>query len=76
MAGAVLGQLAWLLVPALRELGYAREAEHVTGSLVEAVERHGFREYYNPLTGRGLAARNFGWSTLLVDLLEPAAVGG
>jgi glycogen debranching enzyme len=67
---------AWLLVPALRELGYTREAEHVTGSLVEAVERHGFREYYNPLTGRGLAARNFGWSTLLVDLLEPLPVSG
>jgi hypothetical protein len=32
------------------------------------VLRHGFREYYNPVTGRGLGARNFGWSTLLVDL--------
>jgi hypothetical protein len=31
--------------------------------------RHGFREYYNPLTGRGLAARGFGFATLLVDLL-------
>ena len=36
------------------------------GSVV-AVERHGFREYYNPLTGHGLGARDFSWSTLLVD---------
>ena len=39
------------------------------------VERHGFREYYNPLTGEGLAARRFGWSTLLVDLLPAPSDG-
>jgi hypothetical protein len=59
---------AWLLVPAMRELGYKAEAERVVDTLERAVDRHGFREYYNPLTGRGLAARDFGFSTLLVDL--------
>lgn len=59
---------AWLLVPALHELGYGEEAERIVASLVRAVARDGFREYYNPLTGRGLAARGFGFSTLLVDL--------
>jgi hypothetical protein len=60
---------AWLLVPAMHELGYTLEADRIVDSLVRAVDRHGFREYYNPLTGRGLAARGFGFSTLLVDLL-------
>jgi glycogen debranching enzyme len=60
---------AWLLVPALRELGYDEAAERIVSSLADAVERHGFREYYDPLTGRGLGARGFGWSTLLVELL-------
>jgi glycogen debranching enzyme len=60
---------AWLLVPAMRRLGFGEEAERITASLVEVTGRHGFREYYNPLDGDGLAARNFGWSTLLVDLL-------
>ena len=60
---------AWLLVPALRRLGYGAEADRIVGSLVAAVDRHGFREYYNPLDGDGLAARHFGWSTLLADLL-------
>jgi len=60
---------AWLLVPALRELGYCGEADRIVASLVRAVERYGFREYYNPLTGRGLAARGFGWSTLVVELV-------
>jgi hypothetical protein len=66
---------AWLLVGAMRELGYHEDAERVVESLVQAVDRHGFREYYNPLTGRGLAARHFGFSTLLVDLLAESGVG-
>jgi hypothetical protein len=60
---------AWLLVPPLRRHGYETQADRIVASLVEAVERHGFREYYNPRTGQGLGARDFGWSTLLVDLL-------
>jgi hypothetical protein len=60
---------AWLLTPAMAELGYEREAGRVIDSLTRTVARHGFREYYNPLTGRGLAARDFGFSTLLLDLL-------
>ena len=59
---------AWLLVPPLRELGYPAAAERIVGSLRGAVAREGFREYYNPLTGKGHGARDFGWSTLLVDL--------
>ena len=47
-----------------------------SASCVELVERHGFREYYNPLNGEGLAARRFGWSTLLVDLLVDVDGGG
>jgi hypothetical protein len=60
---------AWLLVPAMRELGYTDEADRVVRSLVDAVLRDGWREYYNPLSGRGAAARGFAMSTLLVDLL-------
>jgi hypothetical protein len=52
----------------MRELGYEVEAERIVTSLQEAAVRYGFREYYNPITGRGLAARDFGFATLLVDL--------
>jgi Mannosylglycerate hydrolase MGH1-like glycoside hydrolase domain len=65
---------AWLLVPAMRGLGYDREAERVVRSLELMVERHGYREYYNPISGRGLAARGFGFATLLVDLLANSGV--
>jgi hypothetical protein len=60
---------AWLLVPAMREIGYRRQAEQIVRSLEMAVDRHGWREYYNPLTGRGLGARGFAFATLLIDLL-------
>lgn len=60
---------AWLLVPALRDLGYAQEADRIVTGLAQAALKDGFREYYDPRTGQGLAARGFGWSTLLVDLI-------
>jgi hypothetical protein len=65
---------AWLLAPAMRELGYREEADAVLSSLVTAVDRGGFREYYHPFTGRGLAARRFGFATLIVDLLAQSGV--
>jgi glycogen debranching enzyme len=67
---------AWLLVPAMRELGYHEQADRVLASLAHAVDRDGYREYYNPLTGRGLAAQGFSFSTLLIDLLAQSGIEG
>lgn len=44
--------------------------------MVSAVERCGFREYYNPPAGRGLGARGFGYATLVVDLLADSGNSG
>jgi Mannosylglycerate hydrolase MGH1-like glycoside hydrolase domain len=60
---------AWLLVPPMRELGYTAAADKVVDSLARAVRRYGLREYYDALTGRGLGARRFSMSALIVDLL-------
>ena len=40
----------------------------------ELVDKHGFREFYNPYTGEPYGAPGFGWSTLVIDML--AAVEG
>ncbi len=56
---------AWLLVPAIDALGYREEAGRIVRSLERSVRRYGFREYYNPLTGRGLGRT-------AVRLLDPA----
>jgi hypothetical protein len=67
---------AWLLVPPMIELGYTTEAERIVRSLELAADRHGDREYYDPLSGRGLAARGFGFATLLIDLLAECGIDG
>ena len=60
--------VAWLLLPAMRELGYEQDADRIAQTLAGAVRSDGLREYYDPLTGRGLAARGFSWSALVADL--------
>jgi hypothetical protein len=35
------------------------------------VAREGFREYYEARLGYGMGARDFGWSTLLWELVVP-----
>jgi hypothetical protein len=65
---------AWLLVPAMRDLGYGSAADGIVESLELAVDRHGYREYYNPHTGAGIGARGFGFATLLIDLLAESGI--
>lgn len=58
----------WYLVHALRQHGYGVFADDLADRSRALVEQSGFREYYNPYTGKGLSAKNFGWSTLVADL--------
>ena len=43
----------------------------MTKRLSEAVVRERLREFYEPYTGAGLGAREFGWSSLIAELVEP-----
>ena len=58
----------WLIVKGLRQHGYDEAANAIARRSAELVLKSGFREFYNPLTGEGYGARNFGWSTLVVDM--------
>lgn len=60
----------WFLVRGLRRHGYREEADAITEKSIALVSREGFREFYNPLTGQGMGAHNFGWTTLVVDMVE------
>jgi glycogen debranching enzyme len=59
----------WYLIKALQHHGFKKEAERLIEKSVDLVKNGGFREFYNPFTGEGYGARDFGWSTLVVDLL-------
>ena len=61
---------AWLCWRGLRRLGYAGEAEALARGLAGAIAAHGLREYYHPWSGAGMGARNFGWSALMLEMLD------
>jgi glycogen debranching enzyme len=58
----------WFLSHALRKHGYTEVANTIVSRSQEAIEKSGFREYYHPYTAEGLGARDFGWSTLILDM--------
>ena len=58
----------WFLSHSLKGHGYLELAETIVAKTHEAVEKSGFREYYHPYTGEGLGARDFGWTTLILDM--------
>ena len=62
---------AWLCWLGLVRLGYDEAAAQLAQRLASAVAPAGLREYYQPRTGAGMGARDFGWSTLVLELLEP-----
>ena len=67
---------AWLVWLGLQRLGYEEKAAAMTRALAGAAVAEGLREYYDPRSGAGLGARDFAWSTLLLEMSDPdPAVG-
>ena len=60
----------WFLSHALRHHGYPELAQEIVTKSHQLIEAGGFREYYNPYDGEGYGARDFGWSTIVLDM-EP-----
>ena len=58
----------WFLSHALQRHGYADLADTIVAKSRECIRISGFREYYHPYTAEGLGARDFGWSTLILDM--------
>ncbi len=65
---------AWLLWLGLVRLGYEREASELGARIQHTVTAAGLREYYDPFTGEGMGARDFSWSSLVMELLDPDPV--
>lgn len=59
----------WFIARGLRRHGYADLAARIERGSADLVERSGFREFYHPRTGAGQGARDFAWSTLVVDMV-------
>ncbi len=63
---------AWLVWLGLRRLGYEAAAAQMARTLASTVLREGLREYYDPRTGAGLGATDFAWTSLVLEMAEPA----
>ena len=54
----------------LRAHGYRDVATELAKRTLQMVSRGGLREFFNPYTGAGLGAQNFGWTALVLDLIH------
>jgi glycogen debranching enzyme len=60
----------WFLLESFKANGFEKEAKLLLRSVRDLIEKSGFREYYNPLTGKGYGAKDFTWSGLVVDMMR------
>jgi glycogen debranching enzyme len=59
----------WFIAKGLLRHGKKDLYEALKANTIKLIRNHGFCEYYDPFTGDpGKAMRNFGWSTLAVDI--------
>jgi glycogen debranching enzyme len=66
----------WLLWRGLGQHGAPPVTAEIATSMVELVQRSGFREYFDPFSGAGYGSHDFSWSAaLVVDLLCRQAAG-
>jgi hypothetical protein len=56
----------WLVAEGLLRYGYKEHAEALIESSMEMVGNDEFHEYFNPLTGDPLGAKDFSWTAALV----------
>lgn len=58
----------WFIYKGLLNYGFCDLAEEIKKSSISLIQKSGFREYFNPLTGEGLGAQNFTWGGLVLDM--------
>lgn len=66
----------WYLYWGLREHGFADVASELARRTVRLVAEHGVREFYDPVVGTPFGAVDFGWSTLVLDLIQAEGMSG
>lgn len=60
----------WFIYKGLLNYGFLDLAKEIKKISTSLIQKSGFREQFNPLTGEGLGAQNFTWGGLVIDMLE------
>lgn len=63
--GPVWAVINWLLADGLRKNHLVELASHVEHETIDAIERGGFCEYFDPTTGEGLGGTTFSWTAAI-----------
>lgn len=60
----------WLIIDGLKRHGYHQIANDLKQKTIELISKNGIYEYYSPINGAPLGAKDFSWSAaLLIDLM-------
>lgn len=74
--GPVWININWLLCRGLRTAGQDALANALRACLLRLVDRSGYYEYFDPVTGAGIGSSEFSWTAALaLDLLAEADAG-
>ena len=68
--GAVWMAPHWFIYRGLKRYGFTKEAADIRSKSIILLDRHGFRECFNPETGEPFGAHGFTWGTLVLDMME------
>lgn len=69
--GPVWVNTNWFIWKGLLKHNYRRLADQLAAKTTELVHKSGLREFYNPFTGSGEGQKDYGWSALVVDMVNP-----
>lgn len=74
--GPIWVNVNWLIWLGLLKYGYNDAAERIRQGILELAANHGFREYYDPFSGRGLGGKSFSWTAaLVIDMIKNRDIG-
>lgn len=59
----------WFIYKGLVDYGFFKEADRIRKTSEVLLQGSGFCEYFNPLNGEGLGARDFTWGGLVIDMM-------
>jgi len=66
--GSTWININWFIYKGLKEYGFNDIAEELKNRTFALINKSGFYEYFNPLSGKGNGASNFCWSGLIFDM--------
>lgn len=60
----------WFIYKGLLKYGMTEDAERIRESSLSLIREHGFREQFDPMTGKPAGAEKFTWGALVFDMFE------